>query len=98
MSGRSRAEDAQHADERGGDPEVGERPGDRAVGPDVAEALAQLAEASTTTACSASVTAWQRASCPGRRGGAAGSVTQKTAATRYSARRPVISSPAGRRA
>src|ERR687889_215207 len=42
--GEVRAEDAEDADERGRDSEIDERPADLAMRPDVAEALAQLAE------------------------------------------------------
>ena len=38
------AEDAEHADERGRDPEVHQRPEDPVVAPDEAQALAQLGE------------------------------------------------------
>ena len=40
---KSGPEDAEHADQRRGDPEVQQRPADRPVAPDEVEALAQLA-------------------------------------------------------
>ena len=45
--GEVRPEDAEHADQRGGDAEVQQRPADRAIGPDVGEAFAQLGRRSS---------------------------------------------------